>query len=930
MGTFADFLNDVEEEKPQSKNVPAPIRNNNPGALMPGGKLAQYKTPEEGLAAIDKNLASYGKKGVSTLADVISKWAPPSENDTNSYISHVAKVTGLDPNQKIDLSNPLIRHQISAGIVQQENGTKAIYQSSGKTQIAPAMVAESAKSDFSSFLQDISEPTTQPEVAPTPIVQKAQPTTQPAPRQMNVGEKMYQDRIDALKNVASNFVGERDLSKKNAFEKMAQSHIDALKNLGIGLSSLADVTVGGVIPSVAGATTYPLARFLRSDEEAKAITNQVTSALEKPFGKTLGVTETPAYKGEASRRLMDLVGESLGEGINAISEKTGIPTGDVQSYINSLMLAAGKPVSQAAGKVVEPVGQAMGKAIEIAKPQVTTAINKVGETASNLGTSIINKGQQLAKEFKEVTANPVNATIAQPGEVMAGSAGAARVAKSPYKLSGEEYSRGDYPLIKLSKIAKDVPAEEQKIRAQVVNEISTNKNAIRTGVITGNEDTLRNEHTEAKSSNQTPKAQLLREQITNEQNDLSNYAQKRIENTGASPTLTSDYERGQAINDAFAGDQGLTGFFKNEKNRLYDEAKAKVGENPINTYHVDNLLSNEQFRAGLGLKGNEGVASSAEKLIKLASTVGFEDDFGNKFAPNTIGAWDAVRKSLNSEWTPSNASVIRKINNAIDKDIAGAGGQELYKKADQLHQAEKTLFGSKGIKSIFGDIDPNGVQTGTPFEQIPAKLNKIPKDEWAHIYDTADKISKGVLNGPIEKETGLPKWTIEVPEEVRQNAERAKAEIKGAIAREIYQKGAEKVGVWNQNSVNEILNARSEKIKHAFDPAEQRAFDLLNRGGQIMPGIHSYEGGGQQAQRIGIIASNAPKIVGAAGATAGGAAFGPYGAAVGGYVGQKAGTAFAESSLEKALNKAAEETRKEMKKNAQKANILNLRDNKKD
>jgi len=905
MGTFADFLNDVEEEKPQSKNVPAPIRNNNPGALMPGGKLAQYKTPEEGLAAIDKNLASYGKKGVSTLADVISKWAPPSENDTNSYIAHVAKVTGLDPNQKIDLSNPLIRHQISAGIVQQENGTKAIYQPSGKTQIAPAMVAEPDKSDFSSFLQDISESTTQPKVAPTPIVQKAQPTnqpiTQPAPRQMNVGEKMYQDRINAL------------------------------KNLGIGLSSLADVTVGNILPGIAGPVTYNVARALQqNDQQAQETSAKVTGALEKPFGKTLGVTETPAYKGEASRRLMDLVGESLGEGVNAISEKTGIPTGDVQSYINSLMLAAGKPVSQAAGKVVEPVGQAMGKAIEIAKPQVTTAINKVGETASNLGTSIINKGQQLAKEFKEVTANPVNATIAQPSEVMAGSTGAARVAKSPYKLSGEEYSRGDYPLIKLSKIAKDVPAEEQKIRAQVVNEISTNKNAIRTGVITGNEDTLRNEHTEAKSSNQTPKAQLLREQITNEQNDLSNYAQKRIENTGASPTLTSDYERGQAINDAFVGDQGLTGFIKNEKQKQFDEAKLKVGKNPIVTNNVDNLLSNEQFRAGLGLKGNEGVAASAEKYINLAKTIGFEDEYGNKFAPNSIEGWDAVRKALNSEWTKDNAAVIRKINSAIDKDIASAGGQELYKKADQLHQAEKILFSSKGIKSIFGEVDPNGVQTGTPFEQIPGKLNKIPRDEWVHIYDTADKISKGVLNGPIEKETGLPKWTIEVPEEVRQNAERAKAEIKGAIAREIYQKGAEKVGVWNQNSVNEILNARSEKIKHAFDPAEQRAFDLLNRGGQIMPGIHSYEGGGQQAQRIGIIASNAPKIVGAAGATAGGAAFGPYGAAVGGYVGQRVGTAYEQSSLEKALNKAATETQKEMKKNAQKANILNLRDNKKD
>jgi len=40
--------------------TPAPIRTNNPGALMPGGKLAEYGSMEEGLAALDKNLASYG------------------------------------------------------------------------------------------------------------------------------------------------------------------------------------------------------------------------------------------------------------------------------------------------------------------------------------------------------------------------------------------------------------------------------------------------------------------------------------------------------------------------------------------------------------------------------------------------------------------------------------------------------------------------------------------------------------------------------------------------------------------------------------------------------------------------------------------------------------------------------------------------------
>ena len=861
MGTFADFLGDIEAEKPQSQSAITDQILNNLKVTESGKDPYAVNKKTKALGAyqfLPETVQMLHKQGI--------EFNPFNEQESRSaaktYLEQLTAKNGGD------VKKALAQY---GGFIKENPDTYVNKVLKGVTQNAQTQTQEPAKQDFSSFLEDISEPAKQAPVAAVVPVQATQPkaTTETQPtRQMNVGEKMYQDRINAL------------------------------KNLGIGLSSLADVTVGGVIPAVAGATTYPLARVLRSPEEAQAITNQVTSALEKPFGKALGVTENPVYKGEASKQLMDLVGESLGEGAKAISEKTGIPTGDVQSYINSLMLAAGKPVSAAAGKI---------------------------------GGAAIKAGQQFVQDLKEVTATPMKTEIVQPEAVAPGSAGAAKVTTNPYpKFTGQETGKGDeFPMVKLSNISKDVSPKEQQIIAQVVTEILGNKDAVRTGVITRNENTLRNEHTEAKSANQTPKAQVLREQIANEQNALSNYAQKRIENTGASPTLTSDYERGQAINDAYVGEQGLTGFIKNEKQKQFDEAKSKVGQNPIVTSYVDNLLNNEQFKAGLGLKGNEGVAASAEKFINIAKTTGFEDEYGNKYAPNSIEGWDAVRKALNSNWTKDNAAVIKKINTAIDKDIASAGGQELYKKADQLHQAEKILFSSKGIKSIFGEIDPNGVQTGTPFEQIPAKLNKIPKDEWVHIFDTADKISKGVLNGPIEKETGLPKWTIEVPEEVRQNAERAKAEIKGAIAREVYENGSKRPGVWNQKDVNSILNARSEKIKHAFDPEEVKAFHTLNFGSQFMPGIHGYEGSGQQIQRLGMIASNAEKI----GATTGGligSAAGPIGTGVGTYVGQKVGTGFEKSSLEKALNKAATETQKEMKKNAQKANILNLRDNKKD
>lgn len=116
---------------------PAPIRANNPGAMMPGGKLATYPTMQAGLDSMDTNLQNYGKQGVNTLAGVISKWAPPSENNTGAYIQDVSQRLGLKPNQQIDLNNPLVRHAISAGIALHENGPGGVFGQPG-AQGSPA------------------------------------------------------------------------------------------------------------------------------------------------------------------------------------------------------------------------------------------------------------------------------------------------------------------------------------------------------------------------------------------------------------------------------------------------------------------------------------------------------------------------------------------------------------------------------------------------------------------------------------------------------------------------------------------------------------------------------------------------------------------------------------------------------------------------
>jgi len=398
---------------------------------------------------------------------------------------------------------------------------------------------------------------------------------------------------------------------------------------------------------------------------------------------------------------------------------------------------------------------------------------------------------------------------------------------------------------------------------------------------------------------------------------------KRIENTGANPRLLSDLERGESVNSAFAGDEGLTGFLKSEKQKLYDEARQKVGDNPIQSTHVDDLFSDPQFKAGAGLKGNEGVLNSAQQLIKLAKETGFKDEFGNVHAANTINAWDAVRKALNADWTPDNASMIRKINQAIDKDISSAGGQELFKKADALHQAEKTLFGSKGIKTMFGDIDPNGVAVATSPDKIMGKLNSLPFDQWRHIYDTADKVASGKLFGPVDAATGAPKWVLDVPEELQAAAQQAKNEISGGLAREVYQAGADKAGVWNQNSVNKVLNARADKIKYAFPLEEQQAFYTLNRGGHLMPGIHGYEGAGLQSARVQGLTSKLPAAGEAIGAAAG-AVVSPFVAPVTAALGRKTGEKMLNAATEKSLLKQAEKARQEMRQNANKPKLMDL------
>ncbi|NPT36329.1 hypothetical protein [Paraburkholderia xenovorans] len=86
--------------------------SNNPGNVRDssGTGFQKYASPEAGIKGADANMSSYWTKyGINTPKGIVTRWAPPSENDTSSYIRDVAKRTGLDPDKPIDMTDPKMR-----------------------------------------------------------------------------------------------------------------------------------------------------------------------------------------------------------------------------------------------------------------------------------------------------------------------------------------------------------------------------------------------------------------------------------------------------------------------------------------------------------------------------------------------------------------------------------------------------------------------------------------------------------------------------------------------------------------------------------------------------------------------------------------------------------------------------------------------------
>lgn len=110
------------------------VRNNNPGNIRHSKDtwrgLAPVQTdsaffvflePKYGVRALGKILLTYQRKyGLNTVRGLIDRWAPPVENDTNSYVAAVAKALIIAPDTAISVQTRLAA--LATAIIHHENG----------------------------------------------------------------------------------------------------------------------------------------------------------------------------------------------------------------------------------------------------------------------------------------------------------------------------------------------------------------------------------------------------------------------------------------------------------------------------------------------------------------------------------------------------------------------------------------------------------------------------------------------------------------------------------------------------------------------------------------------------------------------------------------------------------------------------------------
>ena len=116
------------------------IRNCNPGnirqsrtrfvgEILPSrdSSFKEFQSMAYGYRAMFVLLDTYSRRyNLCTIRSMISRWAPPIENNTESYIRYVAEHSGIDADSKLDSRSQRDMIPVVMAMSEVENGQKAV------------------------------------------------------------------------------------------------------------------------------------------------------------------------------------------------------------------------------------------------------------------------------------------------------------------------------------------------------------------------------------------------------------------------------------------------------------------------------------------------------------------------------------------------------------------------------------------------------------------------------------------------------------------------------------------------------------------------------------------------------------------------------------------------------------------------------------
>ncbi|MGJ0624898.1 structural protein [Xenorhabdus bovienii] len=120
------------------------IRNNNPGNIdhnsankwqgqLPHDpsiekRFCRFESAEYGIRALFKLLRNYQNKHQRhSIRKIINRYAPPHENNTESYIQFAAEKVGVSADERISTQDKKILFALAEGIIKMENSNQQPY-----------------------------------------------------------------------------------------------------------------------------------------------------------------------------------------------------------------------------------------------------------------------------------------------------------------------------------------------------------------------------------------------------------------------------------------------------------------------------------------------------------------------------------------------------------------------------------------------------------------------------------------------------------------------------------------------------------------------------------------------------------------------------------------------------------------------------------